>query len=246
MIRRTVSAAFLLRDGFTGAVLTNGTATRCLLDGRPLARPIWKRDGYLVLTDLAPGDHELRICRSGYLDEPVPLHVDPDAPLEDTISLKPAAGYRIPPETARVTLTLRREKEPAALARVWLGLQPRTRLSLAQEKAARGETQARLFCEGRPALLPIPGYFLLADRASPELAYLRSLREETGAFALPLSTEHPRGTELIPMQPYAADGAGTVRALLRAPGTLALFCDGQMLTAPLQSGEQALEWELGG
>ena len=75
MIRRTVSAALLLRDGFTGAALKNGAATVCLLDGKPLQRPIWKRDGYLVLTDLTPGEHSLSIRRSGYRDETVALTV---------------------------------------------------------------------------------------------------------------------------------------------------------------------------
>ena len=63
MILRTANAVFLMRDGFTGKTLTDGSAMRCLLDGRPLRRPIWKRDGYLVLTDLAPGAHGIFIRR---------------------------------------------------------------------------------------------------------------------------------------------------------------------------------------
>ncbi len=66
MIRHSASAVFLMRDGFTGMTLTDGSATRCLLDGRPLRRPMWKRDGYLVLIDLTPGEHVLRILRNGY------------------------------------------------------------------------------------------------------------------------------------------------------------------------------------
>ena len=55
MIRHGMSAAYLLRDGFTGAVLAGGSATRCFLDGRPLRRPLWKREGYLVLCESAAG-----------------------------------------------------------------------------------------------------------------------------------------------------------------------------------------------
>jgi hypothetical protein len=246
MIRRTVSAAFLLRDGFTGRTLSDGAQTRCLLDGRPLQRPVWKRDGYLVLTDLAPGPHQLLIRRSAYQDELVSLFVRDGAALEDTISLKPGAGYRFPPETVRVTLKLKKGRRAVSGALFWLGVQPRTRLALAQEKAEAGDAQAHLFCEGSPALHPIPGHFLLADRKAPELVYLRSLRDETGEFSPPLTLPHVRGTELIAMQSYSSDKAGCAQVLLRAPGTLLGFCNGAVLEAPVHSGEQSLEWILEG
>ena len=243
MIHRTVSAAFLLRDGFTGRTLPDGAGTRCLLDGRPLQRPVWKRDGYLVLTDLAPGPHELLICRSGYQDETVALQVSDGATLEDTVSLKPGAGYRFPPETVRVTLKLKGSRKVISGAVFWLGVRPRTRLALAQGKAQPGDAQAHLFCEGSPALHPIPGHFLLADSNAPELVYLRSLRDETGEFSPPLTLPHARGTELIPMQSYCADKAGTAQVLLREPGTLMGFFNGAVLEAPLRSGGQTLEWK---
>ena len=244
MIRRTVSAALLLRDGFTGAVLQSASATHCLLDGRPLRKPIWKKDGYLILTDLAPGEHLLRICRSGYRDELVTLQAQQGRPLEDTVSLKPGAGYRFPPETVRVSLALRRGAGPACGETVWLGMQPRSRLKLAQEKAEIGDTQAHLFCEGNASLLPIPGHFLLADQAAPELIFLRSLQEETGEFASPLALPHGRGTELVPMQSYRADEAGCVQVLLREPGRLTGFCAKSVFEAELQAGAQNLEWKL--
>lgn len=246
MIRRTVSAALLLRDGFTGLTLSNGSATRCLLDGRPLQRPVWKRDGYLVLTDLTPGTHELTIRRSGYLDEHVALQVGEGATLEDTVSLKPGPAYPFPPETVRVSISLLRGRKAAAGTQLWLGVRQRTRLVLAQEKAEAGDARSRLFCEGSQAMLPIPGHFLLADDHGPELVYLRSLRDGTGEFSPPLTLSHARGTELIPMQSYCADKAGGLRLLLREPGTLAGFCAGQVLKAELQAGEQTLEWKLEG
>ncbi len=244
MIQHVVNAAFLLRDGFSGAVLADGSATRCLLDGRPLRRPIWKREGYLVLTDLAPGEHLLQISRRGYREEQVTVLVEEGRkPLEDTITLKPGAGYRFPSETVRVTLTLRQGKAAAASRRVWLGVAPRARFKLAQEKTEAGDEEAHLFCEGNAALLPIPGHFLLADKKTPELVYLRSLRSETGQFYPPLTLGHSRGTELIPMQSYDTDGDGRVQVLLREPGTLTGFLEGQVFEAQLQAGEQALEWK---
>ena len=244
MIRRTASAVFLLRDGFTGAALTDGSSTLCRLDGRPLRRPLWKKEGYLVLTDLEPGEHSLLITRRGYRDELVSVTVEEGSPAEDTISLKPGTGYRFPRETVRVSLALRRGKDPAAGEQIWLGMSQRSRLRLAQEKAESGDEEAHLFCEGNASLLPVPGHFLLADKKTPELVYLRSLRGETGEFALPLTLSHGRGAELIPIQPYTADGDGRVQVLLRESGTLVGFAGGKVLEAALREGEQELEWKL--
>lgn len=244
MIRRKVSAAFLLRDGFTGQTIAGGSGIRCSIDGRPLFRPVWKKDGYLVLMDLEPGEHELVIKRSGYRDETVALSIKEDAMLEDSISLKPGVGYRFPSDTVRVTLSLKRGKVFSSGAQLWLGIQPRIRLVIAQELAKAGENSVRLFCGGSASLLPIPGHFLLMDSSAPELLYLRSLRSENGEFSSPLEAEHARGTELIPMQSYLADAEGTVRILLPEPGKLIGCFGGRVFEAQLSAGEQSLIWNL--
>ncbi len=244
MIRHTASAAFLLRDGFTGRTLLGGSATLCQLDGRPLLRPLWKREGYLVLPDLAPGEHSLLIRRAGYRDELVTFPVEEGKTLEDTISLKPGPGYRFPAETVRVTLRLSRGAMAAAGEQIWLGMPMRTRLRLAQEKARSGDREVHIFCEGNSAALPIPGHFLLTDKKAPELVFLRSLRGETGELAPPLGLDHGRGTEFVPVQLYAADAAGRVQVLLREPGTLLGFSAGKVYELPLRAGEQESEWKL--
>ncbi len=246
MIRRKVDAAFLLRDGFSGRTITGGAETRCLLDGLPLRHPIWKKDGYLVLTDLAPGEHVLQISRKGFRDETVRIVATEEAGQEDVIALKPGEGYRFPKETVRVVLTLRQGKAAASGGRIWMGVQPRTRLKLAQEKSEAGNGEMRLFCEGSPSLLPIPGHFLFLDKKTPELAYLRALHGETGEFAPAPELVHARGAELVPMQPYDADEEGVVRLLIKEPGKLIGFCGGQVYEAELGAGEQSLEWKLGG
>ena len=243
MIRRAVSAAFLLRDGFTGRTITGSSGTRCLLDGKPLKRPVWKRDGYLVLTDLEPGVHELLVKRSGYRDESVVIKLEEGAVLEDTISLKPGPGYRFPPETVRVSLTLRRGKNAASGERIWLGVQSRARLVIAQERVEAGDVRARMFLDGSPSMIPVPGHFLLADKTAPELVYLRYLREETGELSAPLAAAHPRGTELIPMQSYSLDGEGKVQVLLQEPCPLTGFYEGRVFSAKLDAGSQTLIWE---
>ena len=245
MIERRVDAVFLLRDAFSGRTITDGAGTACLLDGMPLRRPIWKKEGYLVLTDLAPGEHELLLRRRGYRDETVTLRAG-DGPLEDTVSLKPGAGYRFPSRTVSALITLKRGKDAAADGQLWLGVSPRSRLKLAQDKTEPGDAEARLFCEGSASLLPVPGHFLLLDKKTPELAYLRSLRGEDADFAPPLQASHARGTELVPMQCYAADENGAVRVLLPSPGHLIGFSGGSVFEAELHEGEQTLEWKLGG
>ena len=72
MIRRQVSAAVLLRDGFTGRVLTGGTV--CRLDGQPL-RPLWKPEGYLILENLVPGSHRLELLRGGFCPAELTLEI---------------------------------------------------------------------------------------------------------------------------------------------------------------------------
>ena len=244
MIRRTASAVFLLRDGFTGTAFTGGAGAFVELDGRPVSRPVWKREGYLVLLDLAPGEHSLLIRRAGYRDELVTFPAEEGKTMEDTISLKPGPGYRFPAETVRVTLRLSRGAKAAAGEQIWLGTPTRTKLRLAQEKARCGDREVHIFCEGNSAALPIPGHFLLTDKKAPELVFLRSLRGETGQLAPPLGLDHGRGTEFVPVQVYMADAAGRVQVLLREPGTLLGFSGGKVYELPLRVGEQESEWKL--
>jgi hypothetical protein len=197
-----------------------------------------------VLTDLEAGEHLLRISRRGYRDELVTIPAEGFRPVEDTITLKPGAGYRFPPETVCVARKLRRGGGTAAGERIWLGTTMRCRLKLAQEKAEAGDGEAHLFCDGNAAQLPVPGHFLLMDAKAPELTYLRSLRGEQGEFSPPLALEHGRGTELIPMQSYSADGTGTVQVLLREPGKLVGFAGGKVYEAELHAGGQELEWRM--
>ena len=246
MIRRIASAVFLLRDGFTGRTLTDGSATLCLLDGRPLRRPIWKKEGYLVLTDLQPGPHVLQISRIGYRDEAVEFTAAEGRTAEDTIALKPGEGYRFSRDTVRVSITLMRGDKPAAGAHIWLGTALQTPIKLAQEKAECGDEKAHLFCEGQFARVPVPGHFLFADKKAPELVYLRSVHGEMGEFTQPLTQGHLRGTELIPMQIYAFDDAGVLEVLLREPGTLVGCYEKTIFEAALHAGEQRLEWKLEG
>ena len=105
MIRRRVSAALLLRDGFTGFTLSPAAAILCRLDGRAI-RTMRKNDGYLVLVDLEPGDHTLSITVRGYREEVFPFTVPAQGALEAEIALTPGAGYPFPADTACLRVTV--------------------------------------------------------------------------------------------------------------------------------------------
>ncbi|MBR1659655.1 MAG: hypothetical protein IJ705_05010 [Oscillospiraceae bacterium] len=243
MIRRAVSAALLVRDGFSGAVLGDGSGTRCILDGRPV-RPIWKRDGYLVLTDLESGEHSLTLQRQGYLDETVLLNSRRGSFREGTVSLKPGPGYRFPAGTARLTLSLTREKNQAVQAgtELWIGISGALRLKLAQDKSQELTEIIRVFYQGAASQYPAPGWFLAADEKAPELLFLRGLYEEEAELSAPMTSAHGRGTELVAVQPYVTDADGRVSVLFRQAGTAFMLCGGAWMQTEIQAGEQSLEW----
>ncbi len=237
MIRRRVSAVFLLRDGFSGRPLASGAQVRCTLDGTPVC-PVWKEGGYLVFTDLEQGEHVLTIQRPLYQMEKKTFPVQAGEMWEDTADLKPGAGYPFPPQAAGMKLTVTNGGEPS-LWPVWLGMAPPAALKLAQDG---GEgTAVRLFCRNA-ALLPVPGCFLIPSKAGSELVHLRTLRGEKGELQSPLESRHPRGAELIPVQRYVPDKAGMVSVWFPRAGKVWLYCQGAVCSLELKAGIQALTW----
>lgn len=238
MIRRTVSAALLLRDGFTGAAIAPAVSVLCTLDGYPV-RAMRKNDGYLVLTDLEPGEHGLTLRCPGYREEVYPLTVPERGMMEGEIDLTPGAGYRFPADTARLRLTV-----PGAAGEFFWAASPGSvRLKLAQKKKAGGETLVRTFCAGDPARLPVPGSFLTIDEANPELVRFLSVRDEVGALDAPLEKDHNRGIEFRPARRFRTDGEGRAELLFPHSGEIHLFCRDRMMKVQLAPGDQELQWE---
>lgn len=237
MIRRSVSAAFLLRDGFTGRPVAPASVL-CAVDGYSV-RPMMKSDGYLVVTDLEPGEHLLSLRCFGYREEAVPLTVPAKGTAEGEIDLTPGAGYRFPPDTARLRLTV-----PGAPGEeLWAAYPGRVKLKLAQKKKAGKDTVIRVFCAGDPARLPVPGTFLTIDETNPEVVRFLSVREEAGQLAAPLGKDHNRGVELRPARRFRTDGEGTVELLFPQGGEIHLFFRDQLKKTKLMPGDQTLLWE---
>ena len=240
MIHRVVSAALLVRDAFTGLPLVSGASLRCVLDGQSL-RPLWKPGGYLILMDLAPGEHRLRLACRSFRDQEQVFHTG-DGVWEQEIDLEPAENYPYLRDAALVRLTL----EELSDAPVWAAVSGPVSLRMAQapKKDAR---EVRLLSRGPAELLSLPGWFLAADKgkAGPELVHLRELRGETGVFDAAMKKAHPRGTELFRARRLAAEADGRLEAVFRSGEKLFLLRGGQWLTAELKSGIQELVWKEG-
>lgn len=228
MIHVRVSAVCRLRDGFTGRPIPLG-ASSCSLDGRRL-RPVEKPGGYLILTDLPPGRHLLVLRAAGYQEERAELETG-GAILETDVTLKPGAGYPLPPGSARLELRVTQKKSPAADRLVWLASSGGAELKLAQTWAAAGEDSFRLFRRG--AAVPVQGDHLLCDGKNSEIVTLRELIGETASLAAPLARDHGRGCVLLPAQRYRTDGAGALRAAFRAPCTAEVYAPERGLLASL-------------
>lgn len=237
MIHRRVSAVFLLRDGFSGRALSSGAQVRCTLDGIP-ARPLWKEGGYLVFTDLEPGEHELTVSQPRYQPDRRAFALRQGEVWADTVELKPGEGYPLPRQAAVLELTVTKGWAPFTQP-VWLGMSGPVALKLARDSG--GDAVLRLFCRNA-ALLPVPGYFLIPEQAGGELIHIRAIREERGELDQPLLRGHSRGTELIPMQRYTPDGTGRLRALFPRAGTVWLYGQGDVRNLELEPGRQALHW----
>ena len=237
MIRRTVSAVLLLRDGFSGRTVVPDSGVLCRLNGRAV-RPVRKPEGYMILTDLEPGVHILSLRCRGYREEEISLTVPERGVTEHEVDLTPGDGYRFPAGTACLHLTA----PGAGGETLWAALSGRLRLKLAQEKKQDEETGLRLFCSGDPGRLPVPGTFLAIDEKGPELIHLRSVRGETGELSVPVQREHPRGTELRPARSFRMDGEGKAELLFPRGGEVFLFCRDQWTKVLLLPGEQDFLW----
>lgn len=242
MIRRSVSAVCLLRDGFTGRSLSP-SSLRCELDGRPCV-PLGKPGGYLVLTDLEPGEHRLLIHSRGYQDETVIFSTAPGKAVEEVLALKPGPDYFFPAGVTRLALTLSAGGRPLAASEVWLAAPSRAELKLSQERAEAGTREIRLFCRGSAASLPIPGPFLLSDGGNSEVVRLHTLTGETGVLAAPLRLSHTRGRTFLPAQRFRTDSGGCLSGVFPSSGEFALLAEGRYGGLELKEGENALSLEL--
>lgn len=238
MIRRTVSAALLLRDGFTRKPLPGGCVVRCTVDDVRCAA-VRKAGGYLVLMDLPAGAHTVKLQCASFREETLHLETAEGSVAQMAIDLRPGRGYPFPPGTAFLDLAL-----GVADTELWAGMSGAVKLTVAQAKA--GEDELQLIVRGPRERLPLPGCFLLGDGKSPELVQLCELDSSgTSRAAQPLGAAHARGTELLPARRFVTDASGRAELSFPSEGKVLLCCAGSFREAELKQGRQELSWTPG-
>ncbi len=234
-IRHQLSAAILPLDGFTGQPL--GQRVLCELDGVPLARPVWKRDGWLILSDLAPGEHRLSLRCPSFQNREISL--SGDVRTEIAVTLSPGAGYAFPPDTAFLFLTLSGSSD--AQTQVFAGMPDPRQFKLMREAKA-GDSAVKLFLRGDA---PRSGWFLLGGKTTEAAFFRRVTMDGDAETASPLAQAHARGAALIPAQSFLVTAGEKIRIPFRDSGKAHLFCQGHLKTLALQAGEKRnLEWNL--
>lgn len=238
MIHRRVSAVLQLRDGFLGRPV-EGNGARCQVDGaayRPQAKP----GGYLVWTDLPEGAHQLTVCLPGFQPEEITAEIRENQMWEGCASLKPGVGYPYGRGAVSVCLMIEQDGAPLADTEVWIAVAGEAPLKIAQDKAAAGAQQMRLFSKASVGALPVPGIFLVDDK-KPELVQLQAIEQGEGTLAAPLAVSHARGRGLLPAQRYRTDAQGQIHVLLRSAVRLAVFHQNKVQYAECQTGESSAE-----
>ena len=240
MIRHIVSVVLLVRNGFTGVPMPPGSVLVLLVDGRRCS-VVRKPGGWLILTNLPEGKHELSLRCVGFHEEVLTVEVRSGAVWEQAVDLRPGPGYWFPPGTTHLTATVKTSAgRPAKGVELWAGKSGQTRVTVSQAKAEQREAQ--LFCRGPIVRLPVPGNFLFVGGSAPELVYLRKLRASGEAsLEKPLNADRKRGEELFPVRRFRTGEDGTAELSFPGGGELWLYCEGQVRSVALEKEREALE-----
>ncbi len=240
MIRMQVSAVLQIRDGFTGRVV-EGSNLLCTLDGA-ITRPMAKSGGYLVLTNLSVGDHQLLLRCAGYQDEYVDFTVEQSGFRELYVALKPGRQYLFRQNVTRLRLKVPEDQKNS---QIWISAPGAMECKVAQTKAEAGSTQFRIYCKGNTAVLPVPGTFLIEDGENSEVIILKSLAEETGTLESALCRDHGRSRRILPVQKYRCGEDAEIYAAFSGHGTAVVYTSsGAPVSLELTEGEN--EWNLNG
>ena len=215
MIRIEVGLALRLTDGYTGAPV-DGKTLLFTIDGVS-KKAVVKPGGYCVFTGIPAGTHTVSIQSLGYLPETFSFAAGPGLL---PVALKPGKNYRYSPESTCFVLENREQEE----REVWVGrIVPELSLKVAQSDLQEGDTEVRLYAEGKASGLSLPGYMLLLDGKETEVVLLTELSgEEKSRLSTPLWAAHKRGCLLAPAQRYEL-AAGETAEIRFPEGTRCAF-----------------------
>ena len=222
MIHFSADIVLAVRDGFTGKPIAQ-SALLCTLDGAPF-RPLLKKGGYIVFTNIGEGEHSIVLSGARYVDEHLSVNVSEGQCVEKAVSMKPSAKYPFGKSVTRLTLAVKRSGAPARESEIWISVaNPLYEIKIAQDSVASGEKVSRLFSRDKKILEQLPAAYLVYDGRSSEIVEIADLTEETGSFESPFGFAHKRGTVLFPAQKYTADASGVIEMVFGEPGSLMVF-----------------------
>ena len=244
MIRIHVDAVFTVYDGFTGKAMPP-SAVRVLLDGRRF-RPEYRQGGYLIFINLEPGNHKIEFSAAYYGDETVDFETRRDSRVERVVNLKPGLNYPFGGKTTRLTATVTARGKCSPKKRVALAAGDGPEIKIAQDSAAAGDSEMKLYIRGKHSDLMLPGEYLIIDGKNSEVCTLTAVNDGTGLFAAALIYEHKRGKALHMSQTYTTDENGVFTAFFRRPAGIHAFVEENsiLMSRELTEGENDMEIQI--
>lgn len=240
MINIRASIVLSLRDAFTGRALGKNSVL-LLLDGERF-RPEYHEGGWFVFLNLEPGMHEITVRgEPRYRDERITVEVAQSGTLERIVGMKPSRGYPLG-NAVRVSLTVTRGGKPAPGERVYLAVSGAAEMKLSQDVLSPGDNEAKFYFRGNIGGISFPAQYLIADKKTSELCVVSGIDGTVGAFEIPVSYEHKRGTGFYPCTTYLTDDSGMVTAYFASPATLYVTAQDtdKLITAELTPGENTV------
>ena len=198
MIHIKVGLALKITDGYTGEPADN-MGFDITVDGIQRSY-IRKPGGYVVFSGVPAGQHSLVIRNPFFITEELSFETGGDL---IPIVLKPASCYPYGRNAAKLRLNNAPDSPEELL---WVGqIRDDTEIKIAQSGLKEGDSEIKLFFEGRTEKLPLPGYFLISDGENSEVCMLDDLKKDENSFVSePLKSAHKRGCSLYPVLMYRA------------------------------------------
>ena len=195
MIRKSISCVLKISDSATKKVL--GSSQVQIYVDNVLAHHEYKQGGYFVLIDLPEGEHTVQIRSFCFQGEDFCIKVD-----QSTVQK--------PENMVRYLMLNPSEKHPAAASmpairgrasgydRIYI-LCHSGMLKVAEDDAAAGRTEIKLFCANSKPVLPCT--YRIKDRKADMCEFVTLKGADGDVFMLdkPLKYAHPRSADVVPM-----------------------------------------------
>ena len=198
MIHIKVGLALRITDGYTGEP-ADSVGFDISIDGTN-RRYTRKPGGFFAFTGLDPGSHELIIKNPFYITEKMSFTSSTELL---PVVLKPAPNYPYGRDASRISLKCCSDTP----VKLWIGqIREDMEIKIAQSGLKAGDSELRLYYEGKAEKLSFPGYCLISDGENSEIVMLDALKKDENSFTgEPLKSAHKRGCCLYPVLSYMSE-----------------------------------------